>query len=218
MPTRSLVTYHFIDKVVSSLLIAAINGSPNLDGNTALLLREALSVAGKLGAETRLINVAEVLTDLDQPFCDSCTYPCNAACAEGNKLGEAFTILRRADGLIIGSPVYYGTISGQLAAFWDKTNMLWQDKALLNVVGGAVTVALARFGGQETTLKAIHDLMLVQGMTIVGDGHRDFDCGHHGVCAQQPSGEDVNAIDRARIMARRIVEVAEATRSLRSQS
>ncbi|WP_348982314.1 flavodoxin family protein [Desulfosporosinus sp. FKB] len=201
-----------------SLLIAAINGSPNRDGNTALLLREALSAAQKLGAETQLINVAEVLNDLAQPFCDSCTYPCNASCAKGNKLGEALAILRRTDGLIIGSPVYYGTISGQLAAFWDKTNTLWQSKALLNVVGGAVTVAMARFGGQETTLKAIHDLMLVQGMIIVGDGHRDFDCGHQGVCAQQPSREDVNAIERAHIMVRRIAEVAGATQSLRYRS
>ena len=85
------------------------------------------------------------------------------------------------------------------------------------MMGGAVTVAMARFGDQETTVKAIHDLMLIQGMIIVGDGHRDFDCGHHGVCAQQPSMNDINAIDRSRIMARRIVEVAEATQSLRSQ-
>lgn len=199
------------------MLIAAINGSPNRDGNTALLLREALSAAGAQGAETRLIKAAEVLADLDLPFCDNCSAPCNAVCSEGNRLGEALSILRRVDGLIIGSPVYYGTISGQLAAFWDKTNTLYYDKALLNVVGGAVSVGLARFGGQETTLKAIHDLMMVQGMIIVGDGHRDFDCGHQGVCAQQPSGEDVNALERARSMARRIVEVAWATRSLRSR-
>ena len=199
------------------MLIAAINGSPNHDGNTALLLREALSVAGELGAETLLVNVAEVLADLDQPFCESCSTPCNAACAEGNKLGEAFEILRRVDGLIIGSPVYFGTLTGQLAAFWDKTRTLRRDKALLNVVGGAVTVAQARFGGQETTLKAIHDLMLVQGMIIVGDGHRDFDCGHHGACAQRPSRDDTNAMDRTRILARRIVEVAGATRALRGE-
>jgi multimeric flavodoxin WrbA len=132
-------------------------------------------------------------------------------------LGEALDLLRQVDGLIVGSPVYFGTITGQLAAFWDKTRSLRSDKALLNVVGGVVTVAQARFGGQETTLKAIHDLMLVQGMIIVGDGHREFDCGHHGVCAQRPSKDDANAINRVRILARRIVEVAGATRALRSE-
>lgn len=197
------------------MLIAGINGSPNQDGNTALLLREALAIARELGAETQLLNVAEVLNGLDKPFCDTCSNPCEAACAEGNQLGEAFTLLKRVDGLIIGSPVYFGTITGQLAAFWDKTRALRRDKAFLNVVGGAVTVAGSRFGGQETTIRAIHDLMLVQGMIIVGDGHREFDCGHLGACAQRPSESDTNAIDRTRILARRIVEVARATQELR---
>lgn len=199
----------------ATLLITAINGSPNRNGNTNLLLREALSTAEKSGAQIKLINAAEVLDDLDLPFCNNCVYPCTGACAVGNKLGDALKVLRHTDGLIIGSPVYYGTISGQLAAFWNKTNTLWGNKALVNVVGGAVSVAMARFGGQETTIKAIQDLMFVQGMIIVGDGHQDFDCGHQGVCAQQPSAQDTNAIERARIMARRIVEVAEATQSLR---
>ena len=121
---------------MAPLLIAAINGSPNPDGNTAFLLREALSAVKEWGAETRLINVAEVLADLDKPFCDDCSTPCEAACAEGNKLGEALDLLRRVDGLIIGSPVYFGTISGQLAAFWDKTRSIRTEKALLNVVAG----------------------------------------------------------------------------------
>ncbi|MGD0154335.1 MAG: flavodoxin family protein [Thermacetogeniaceae bacterium] len=197
------------------MLITAINGSPNRDGNTALLLREALATARELGAETRLLNAAEVLADLDQPFCEACSNPCNAACAEGNRLGEALDLLRQVDGLIIGSPVYFGTITGQLAAFWDKTRTIRRDRALLNVVGGAVSVAGSRYGGQETTIKVIHGLMLVQGLIIVGDGHREFDCGHHGVCSQQPSGSDTDAVDRARILARRIVEVARATEGLR---
>jgi len=36
-------------------------------------------------------------------------------------------------------------------------------------------------------MKALHDIMLVHGMTIVGDGYVGDDCGHHGVCAQQPA-------------------------------
>lgn len=199
------------------MLITAINGSPNRNGNTALLLQEALSAAEELGAQAKLINAAEVLDALDLPFCNNCTYPCTGVRAEGNKLGDALEVLRQTDGLIIGSPVYYGTISGQLATFWNKTNTLWGNRALLNVVGGAVSVAMARFGGQETTIKAIHDLMFIQGMIIVGDGHQDFDCGHQGVCAQQPSEQDTNAIERAQIMARRVVEVAKATQLLRSR-
>ncbi len=76
--------------MVVLLLIAAINGSPNRDGNTALLLREALSAAGAQGAETRLIKAAEVLADLDLPFCDNCSAP--ARCLlRGDRLGEALS-------------------------------------------------------------------------------------------------------------------------------
>lgn len=197
------------------MLILGINGSPNKEGNTAFLLRRGLAVAEEMGAETGLIHVAEVLAGLDSPFCDACASPCDGNCAVGNKLGEALEVMRRVDGILIGSPVYFGTVSGQLKVFWDKTRVLRRDRALVNVVGGVVTVAGARFGGQETALRAIHDMMLVQGMIVVGDGLRDFDCGHQGVCAHSPASQDENAIRRMEILARRIVEVARATEGLR---
>ncbi|HHW40767.1 MAG TPA: flavodoxin family protein [Syntrophomonadaceae bacterium] len=197
------------------MLILGINGSPNKDGNTAFLLRQGLAVAQEMGAETRLIQVSEVLAGLDSPFCDACATPCDGSCGDGNRLGEVLELLRRADGMLVGSPVYFGSISGQLKAFWDKTRVLRSEKALLNVVGGGVTVAGARFGGQETALRAIHDLMLVQGMILVGDGLRDYDCGHQGACAHSPAGQDENGIKRTGILARRIVEVARATEGLR---
>ncbi|GAW93867.1 flavodoxin family protein [Calderihabitans maritimus] len=197
------------------MLIVALNGSPKKDGNTAFLLKEALKVAESKGAETKLIHVVDVLADQKVPFCNNCSEPCRGVCSQGKKLGEAYDVLRRADGLLLGSPVYFGTVSAQLKAFWDKSRILRKEKALLNVVGGAVTTAAGRFGGQETTLKALYDMMLVHGMTVIGDGYREDDCGHHGACAQKPSAQDENAIKRVRVLAKRLVEVAEATRSLR---
>ncbi|MDN5365336.1 MAG: hypothetical protein PWP44_539 [Thermacetogenium sp.] len=197
------------------MLILGINGSPNRNGNTAFLLRESLAAAAEMGAETQLLQVAEIIAELDSPFCELCASPCDGSCGEGKRLGEAFEIMRRADGIIVGSPVYFGTVSGQLKAFWDKTRVLRREKALLNVVGGGITVAGARFGGQETALRAIHDIMLVHGMIVVGDGLREFDCGHHGACAQQPAGEDDNGRRRARILGRRVVQVAGVTADLR---
>lgn len=199
------------------MLIVGINGSPNQDGNTVFLLKEALAAAEKAGAEAKLLHVMDALKDIDSPFCELCSSPCEGVCAGGNKLGEAFALLKQADGLIIGSPVYFGTVSSQLKAFWDKTRALRKEKSLLNVVGGAVTVAGARFGGQETTLRAIHDMMLVQGMIIVGDGLIDYDCGHQGACAHRPAQNDENGIKRTRILAQRVVEVAMATESLRKR-
>lgn len=79
----------------------------------------------------------------------------------------------------------------------------------------AVTTGGTRFGGQETALRALHDLMLVQGMILVGDGHGAADAGRHGCCAQSPASDDENAVRRAEIPARRVIEAARATSVLR---
>jgi multimeric flavodoxin WrbA len=200
---------------VKDLLIIGLNGSPRRNGSTAHLLTVAMEVAADMGAETRLIHIAEALEGQTVPFCQVCTPKCTGKCSRGTKLGELFDLFRQADGMIIGSPVYFGTVSGQLKGVWDKTRFLRSDKALLNVVGGAVTVGGARFGGQETTLRAIHDMMLVQGMTVVGDGWRENDSGHQGGCAQNPAEKDDNARSRVTILAKRVVQVAESTKSLR---
>jgi len=199
------------------MLIVGLNGSPRREGNTAYLLRTALAEVEKAGVRTAFIQVSEGVVDVKVPFCISCSSPCEGMCYKGTRMAEMFDLLRRADGILIGSPVYFGTISAQLKAFWDKGRRLRYQKALLNVVGGAMAVGGARFGGQETTIRAIHDIMLIQGMTIVGDGHLHDDAGHQGVCAQRPSKEDNEALIRARILGRRVLEVAGTTAQLRSR-
>lgn len=197
------------------MFIVGLNGSPQKEGNTSFLLKEVLKGAEELGAETQLLNIVEAIDELKVPFCNNCTNPCLGVCYRDRKIGEMLEIIKKADGLVIGSPVYFGSVSGQLKAFWDKTRHLRKDKFFLNTVGGAVTVGGSRFGGQETTIKAIHDMMLVQGMLIVGDGYVDDDAGHQGVCGQKPAKDDEIAIKRANIMGKRIAEVAKATQGLR---
>lgn len=205
-----------------SVLVLAINGSPRKDGNTARVLKAALDEAAALGADTAFIQVSEVLGAVKVPYCVHCSIQCKGVCYEGTVLAEMFDLLRRADGVFLGSPVYFGTVSAQLKSFWDKTRRLRHEFALLNVVGGAVAVGGARFGGQETTISALHDMMLVQGMTLIGDGHMSGDVGHQGVCAQQFIGNDPSADKRAhqvnkrmRLLVHRVVEVARATAELR---
>ncbi|MHB8170918.1 MAG: flavodoxin family protein [Thermincolia bacterium] len=197
------------------MFILGLNGSPRQDGNTVFLLNTALKVAAEMGAETKLLHVAEALETAKVPYCNVCTEPCTGICSKGNKLGEMYELMREADGIIIGSPVYFGTVTAQLKGFWDKTRFLRKDKALVNTVGGVLAVGGARFGGQETTVRAAQDMMLVQGMTVIGDGFFDDDAGHQGACAQRPADEDAFGIKRVQILARRVVEVAGATVDLR---
>jgi len=197
------------------MFIVGINGSPNKKGNTAFMLKTALEEAGAHGARTAVVHVADVLTGITQPFCVHCSTPCDARCYKGTPLERALEILREADGILVGSPVYFGTVSAQLKSFWDKTRLLRSEKSLLNAVGGVLAVGTSRFGGQETTVRAVQDMMLCQGMIVVGDGHHDDDAGHQGACAQRPSASDVAGLVRCRILAKRVVEVARATAGLR---
>ncbi len=197
------------------MLIIGLNGSPNENGNTKLLLERVLKTAEENGAETEIINIQKALSTAKTPYCTACTNPCSGVCYKGTELEEAFELLEKADGVIFGSPVYFGTVSAQMKAFADKARGLRGKKTLYNKVGAAVTVGAAKFGGQETTVKALHDIMLVQGMLVLGDGFRDDDCGHHGVCSQKPSENDDFAIKRAQILGKRMVEVCKAVMDIR---
>lgn len=197
------------------MLIVGLNGSPNKNGNTQFLLNKVLATLSANGSETKLLNVDELVKSAKHPFCSVCSSPCSGVCFKGSKLEEALDILKKADGVIFGSPTYFGTISAQLKAFFDKTRRLRSEKGLYNVVAAGVTVGSSKYGGQETTMRALHDIMLTHGMIIVGDGYIEKDCGHHGVSAQRPAASDEYALDRADLLARRMLEVCEATRSLR---
>lgn len=179
------------------------------------LLESALDACLEAGASVEIIHCAEALRGMRNPFCVNCESPCTGKCLRGKPLEKAHRAIAQADGIIIGSPVYFGTVSAQLKAFWDKTRYLRSAHRLLNVVGGVVSVGASHFGGQETTVRAIHDMMLVQGMIVVGDGHDAYDCGHLGAMAERPSSEDISALERARILGLRVAQVAEATRGIR---
>lgn len=197
------------------MLIIGINGSPKNNGSTAYLVNHMLTRMSDKGAQVEMINAAELIRNGPSTCCTVCSNPCNGHCHKGNPLGDAYHRLGSADGIIMGSPVYFGTVSAQLKAFFDRTRSVRMEKRLLNTIGVGVTSGASRFGGQETTLRALHDMMLVQGMIIIGDGHQDSDCGHHGVCATRPAENDEIALTRANIAADRLWEVVLSTQPLR---
>lgn len=191
---------------MEDIFVVGINGSPNEDGNTAFLIKEVLRAASEAGAKTELLHSMEVLEDQDKPYCDACSSPCDESCYIGTKLESALETMAKADALIVGSPVYFGTVSAQLKAIFDKSRALRAKKALVAKVGAGVSVGASRFGGQETTIRAIHDIMMVHGMTIVSDSSATETIGHHGVCGQRPAESDADAIKSARVTGKRLVE------------
>ena len=113
-------------------------------------------------------------------------------------------------GLIIATPVYFGTMTSQAKAFLDRCVMLRRNGSLLrDKVGGVITVGGFRHGGQETAIQAIHAAMLIQDMIIVGDGRNTF---HYGgtVWSGHPEGfaRDTFGLGTVRNLGLRVTEVA----------
>ena len=133
--------------------VLAINGSPRRNGNTQLMLDEAAK-----GLEAAGFSVERVsLADLDIKPCNGCE-KCNTrawACAIKD---DAIGVLRKmvvADGILIGSPVYFGGVTSQLKALFDRSIMTYKEMELKNKVGGALCCGGGAHGGQELTIMQI---------------------------------------------------------------
>ncbi|MBQ4528514.1 MAG: flavodoxin family protein [Clostridia bacterium] len=184
--------------------VIAVNGSHKHDGNCAFLINVILDDLKMKGVETKVYNAHEVISDCKHPFCISCSSPCSRVCY-GQKLTELFYDMQSSDAIIFASPVYFGTMSGQLKCIFDKTRDVRAKKAVLGKLGIAIACGASKYGGQEKTVSAIHDCMLVNGMTVIGPSSSSA-MGHMGVCASAPANEDEFAISRAHMAAERIYE------------
>ncbi len=199
--------------------IVLLNGSPRSDGNTQSMLNELEAHMLNYSADNtdiKIVQVSQLLEELDTPYCTACSNPCQGNCYEDTRLEKLITSLSEVDGLVAASPVYFGTVSAQLKSFWDLTRTVRGNESLLYTVGAAIAVGGGRFGGQETTLRAIHDMMFIHGMLLVGDSCTG-NMGHQGPVAQQPFEKDDNAKTRLEVLAQSVVETAAATRRLRSK-
>ncbi len=187
------------------MYVCAMNGSPNIDGNTVYLLNRVLQRLD--GVETEIIHIAREMQSLEKPFCTGCATPCPKACFKGTGVEEAFEKMKRADVILFGSPVFFGGPTAQLKAFFDKSRAYRGEKAFVGKYGAALVCGASKYGGQEATVRSLQDSMLVQGMTLIGPGSHTVDAGHLGVCASRPANEDAFANSRCESLAARIMEL-----------
>jgi len=151
------------------VLVVGIAGSPRLNGNTAYAVQRALDVIAGEGLETEFITLA----DKNIGFCTGC-YACRAThtCVIDDDMQPIYEALRRADGLVLGSPVYMGLVSAQLKAFMDRTVLfrLGGPFELSGKAGAGIACGAFRNGGQEQVLQSIHTFLLQHDMYVVSDG------------------------------------------------
>jgi multimeric flavodoxin WrbA len=119
--------------------ILGISCSPHVQGNTVTLLDEALKGARTEGAETELWLIAGKTI---HP-CEGClTCRGTGVCKIKDDIQILFDKMLAADGIIFGTPVYFGDVTAQGKTIIDRTFSLnTPEKSLANKVGGIVVVA-----------------------------------------------------------------------------
>jgi multimeric flavodoxin WrbA len=105
--------------------IIGISGSPRRGGNTELLLDKALEGAQGKGAEARKI----ILNELNFSPCQECeNIKKDGTCIVEDDMQNIYPKIREADGIIIASPIFFGSVSAQTKMFIDRFQCLWVAK------------------------------------------------------------------------------------------
>jgi len=107
--------------MVVALRILGIVGSPRKNGNVDLLVSEILNGAASKGAETCKFY----LNDMNIKPCQSCGVdPYPKHCLFKDDMEQIYDVLETSDAIVLGSPVYFDTVSAQTKLMIDRSNCL----------------------------------------------------------------------------------------------
>ena len=152
--------------------VVAINGSGRKDGNTYLLLKIVLEELQAEGIETELIQLAEGKPLQGCVACLKCMERKNMKCAiESDPLNEYFARISSADGLILGSPVYFSDVTAGMRAFIERCGLVSRANGnVLKRKAGAGVLAVRR-AGSNFALASLNYLFLITEMIIPGSSY-----------------------------------------------
>ena len=166
--------------------VLMLNGSPRVNGNMSVLLKEMAEIFAKNDIETEIVQVG----NQNIRGCMACG-GCHKTgkCVFDDAVNEIAPMFEGCDGLVVGSPVYYASANATLIALLDRLfNSTHIDKRMK--VGAAV--AVARRGGLSTTFDELNKYFTICGMPVAsgqywngGHGAKDGEVYEDGEGLQQ---------------------------------
>ncbi|MBQ2523149.1 MAG: flavodoxin family protein [Prevotella sp.] len=143
--------------------VLLINGSPRNEGNTFLALSEVAKTLNEEGVETVIVGIGKKAVQ----GCIACGM-CGRTgrCTFNDDLyGKIFSIIKDGiDGLIVGSPVYYGGPNGSVCALMDR--ICYSLNGYLKFKPAA-SVAVCRRGGASATFDRLNKYFTILNMPVV---------------------------------------------------
>jgi multimeric flavodoxin WrbA len=157
--------------------VVALNGSPRPNGNTSMLLGWVLDELEKEDILTEKINVG------GKPMagciaCYTCMENKNRRCAvDTDKLNEYVAKMIEADGILLGSPVYFADLTGTMKCLVERSGMVGRANGdLFKRKVGAAVVAVRRAGAVHT-FDSLNHFFLIGQMIIPGSSYWNISIG-----------------------------------------
>lgn len=175
--------------------ILCISGSPISDGNTHRFIQKSLESIQDTDITFEIIDLAKYQIS-DCIHCDWClsNSDLNRICNIKDNAEELLWKIRETDILVLASPVYFGRLTGRLAALIDRTRpMIFSEPhrgCMRDKIGVALCVAWGRNMGQETTLISLVSAMMIHEMIPVSNYSTGSIFGAAGVTDE----DELNAI------------------------
>ncbi len=140
--------------------VLLLNGSPHRNGCTATALEEMMRVFEAEGIETELIQVGTSAVR----GCISCN-KCSEAgkCVFDDLVNEVAPKFEEADGLVVGSPVYYASPNGNILSFLDR--LFYSTPFSKQMKVGAAVVSCRR-GGSTASFDALNKYFTISSMPV----------------------------------------------------
>ena len=173
--------------------VLLLNGSPHAGGCTATALNEMIAVFQEEGIETELIQVGNKAIR-GCIACNSCakTGKCVFSDDPVNEIAKKF---EAADGLVVGSPVYYASPNGTLIALLDR--LFYSTSFSKQMKVGAAVVSCRR-GGNTTSFDVLNKYFSISGMPIATSTYWNM---IHGFTAEDAK-KDLEGLQTMRNLAR----------------
>ena len=175
--------------------VLMLNGSPRKDGNTAASLKEMEAIFAKEGIEVETVHVGalEIRGCLN---CGACSKL--GKCAIDDIVNEIAEKLKEADGMVVGTPVYYGSVNGTLMSILSR---LFFSSAFDKTMKVGAGVVIARRGGCSTTFDQLNKYFTISGMPVVSSQYWNS---VHGLVPGD-AAEDPEGLQTMRVLARNMV-------------
>ena len=172
--------------------VLLLNGSPRANGCTAAALQEMISVFRTEGIETELIHVGN--KDIRGCIaCGSCMK--TGKCVFHDPVNEVAPKFEAADGLVIGSPVYYAGPNGTILSFMDR--LFYSTHFSKHMKVGAAVVS-ARRGGNTASFDVLNKYFTISGMPVASSTYWNQ---VHGFTAEDVK-KDLEGLQTMRNLAR----------------